>query len=118
MGIIAGFVTASAGYLALGFSPTLWAACAAVVLAHSGGSTSWVFSTTLLQLQTEDRFRGRVFSAEFSFNVVTLSAATYTAGWLTDSGWPVYSVAKLTGVVILVPAILWASVQRLWREPG
>jgi hypothetical protein len=24
----------------------------------------WVFSTTLLQLNTEDRFRGRVFSAD------------------------------------------------------
>jgi len=36
------------------------AVCA--MLAHAGGSTVWVFSTTLLQLYTEDRFRGRVFA--------------------------------------------------------
>ena len=36
-------------------------------LAHSGGSIAWVFSTTLLQKYTDDKFRGRVFSAEFAF---------------------------------------------------
>ena len=116
-GIIFGFAAAAAGYLALGFSPTLLAACTAVVLAHSGGSIAWVFSTTLLQLQTDDRFRGRVFSAEFAFNVATMSLATFTAGRLMDVGWSVYDVAKLTGLFVLIPGLLWAVAQRLWRDP-
>ncbi len=115
-GIIAGFVTAAAGYLLLGFSPVLLAAGLAVVLAHAGGSTCWVFSTTLLQIQTEDRFRGRVFSAEFAFNVLVMSVASYTAGLLTDRGVPVQRVAMLTGAALLIPAVLWAFAQRLWRR--
>jgi len=118
LGIIAGFLVAAAGYVLLGFSPVILAAGCAVILAHAGGSTCWVFSTTLLQIQTEDRFRGRVFSAEFAFNVLVMSVASYSAGLLTDKGVPVHTVAILTGVALLIPAILWAVAQKLWREPG
>jgi hypothetical protein len=114
-GIIAGFVTGALGYLALGFSGSLAGACIGVVIAHSGASTCWVFSTTLLHLHTDDRFRGRVFSAEFAFNMLTLATATYTAGLLVDGGMSVYTLAKLTGVLVLVPGLLWAAAQRLWR---
>ncbi|MBC8167828.1 MAG: MFS transporter, partial [Bryobacteraceae bacterium] len=116
IGIVYGFLAAAAGYLLLGVSPTLLTAGLAVILAHAGGSTCWVFSTTLIQLQTEDRFRGRVFSAEFAFNVLTLSLSTFTAGVLTDSGVSVYQVALFTGLALLVPAGLWALAQRLWPE--
>jgi hypothetical protein len=117
LGIIAGFVTGAIGYFALGFSPTLLAACIAVIIAHSGGSTAWVFSTTLLQLRTDDRFRGRVFSAEFAFSMLTLSLTTYTGGLLVDHGMSVWTLAQITGVLVLLPGILWAIAQRLWRCP-
>jgi len=117
VGIICGFLTAAAGYFALGFSPVLLAAGLAVVLAHAGGSTCWVFSTTLLQLQTEDRFRGRVFSAEFAFNVLVMSISSYTAGYLMDAGVSVYRVATLTGCALLVPAVGWSLAQKLWKQP-
>ena len=53
---------------------------AAVILAHAGGSTIWVFSTTLLHFQADDRFRGRMFSADFGFLVLTMSAMSYAGG--------------------------------------
>ena len=74
-GILYGFLASIAGYLALGSLRLHLAALAAVVLSHAGGSTVWVFSTTLLQEQTDDRFRGRVFSADYAFMVITMSAA-------------------------------------------
>jgi MFS family permease len=114
-GIILGFATGAAGYFALGYSSSLLGACLAVILAHSGGSICWVFSTTLLQLQTIDRFRGRVFSTEFAFHMLTLSLTSYAAGLLVDSGMTVYTLAKWTGLLILVPGIVWAIGQRLWR---
>lgn len=114
-GIAIGFAIASCGYFLLGCSPILLAAACAVVLAHAGGSTCWVFSTTLLQLQTEDRFRGRVFSAEFAFNVLVMSVTTWTAGLLTDHGVPVFHVAMLVGCCLLIPVILWLGAQRFWR---
>ena len=35
----------------------------------------WVFSTTLLQWQTADEYRGRVFATEAAFNSVNILAA-------------------------------------------
>ena len=114
LGILFGFLFAGAGYLALSISSNILLACAALVLAHSGGSMLWVFSSTLLQIQTEDRFRGRVFSAEFAFSVITMSASSYTAGILIDRGLTARFVAACTGVVVLLPALIWAWVLRTW----
>lgn len=114
-GILIGFLMAAIGYAGLGAATTLPMACAAIMFAHAGGSTLWVFSTTLLQLQTDDRFRGRVFSAEFAFSVLTMSLSSYSAGVLIDHGVRVGQVAALTGGVVLIPALLWANVLRKQR---
>jgi MFS family permease len=114
LGILVGFFFAGVGYVALSVSTNILVACAALVLAHSGGSMLWVFSSTLLQIQTEDRFRGRVFSAEFAFSVITMSASSYTAGLLIDRGLTARLVAACTGCIVLIPALLWAWVLRTW----
>jgi len=106
-GILFGYLAGAAGYLALGRSPNLVVACAAIALAHAGGSTLWVFSSTLLQLQTQDRFRGRVFSAEWAFSVVTMSLSSYSAGALIDRSVSPPAVASLAGLVTIIPAALW-----------
>ena len=110
VGILLGFIAAGLGYVLLGISPNLTMACAAIILAHAGGSTLWVFSSSLLQLQTDDRFRGRVFSAEFAFSVLTMAASSYAAGVLVDRSMPVQQVAILVGTVVAIPALLWAWV--------
>ena len=116
LGILLGFLAGAAGYLALSAAPGLAWACAAVILAHAGGSTIWVFSTTLLQEQTEDEYRGRVFSADYALQSLTVSAVSYVAGFSIDMGVGVRTMAALTGVVTLLPTILWAMAQRFWRE--
>jgi MFS family permease len=117
-GIAIAFLVGSLGYFLLGFAPSLALACACVIIAHTGGATAWVFSTTLLQLQTEDKFRGRVFSAEFAFSMLTLAIVSYSAGFLSDRGVSVRSLAHITAVLVLIPGIGWALAQRLWRNEG
>ena len=56
LGILFGYLACATGYALLGVASHLWVACLCIVLAHIGGSTVWVFSTTLLQLNTEDKF--------------------------------------------------------------
>ena len=107
LGILLGYLAAAAGYLTLGHAPGLAVACAGIILAHAGGSTLWVFSSTLLQLQTEDRFRGRVFSAEWALSVVTMSMSSYSAGVLIDRNVAAATVASAIGLVVLIPAVLW-----------
>jgi hypothetical protein len=87
----------------------------ALVVAHSGGSIAWVYSTTLLQTGTSDRFRGRVFSAEFALSMAMLSIVSYSAGVLADGGVPVRTLAMWTGLVVLIPSLLWAvAIRTLW----
>jgi predicted MFS family arabinose efflux permease len=114
MGILIGFLTAAAGYFALAASGSLGIASASVVLANAGTSVVWVFSTTLLQIHTDDRFRGRVFSADFAFLVVTMSLSSYGAGLMVDWGVGLRALAMATGFVAFIPLAAWASAQRMW----
>lgn len=114
--ILCGMLLACAGYVLLGISSTLLFAVLGVMAAHAGLAMIWVFSTTLLQLCTDDRYRGRVFSAEFSLGVLTMAASSAVAGYFVDRGIPVQRIAVINGLVMLVPAAMWFAAQRLWRE--
>ena len=114
-GIFIGFVIAAAGYVSLGTSTSLAIAICAVVAAHAGSSTNWVFSSTLLQIYTDDRFRGRVFSADIGICTLVMSASSYLAGVAIDFGVPPRAFAVAIGLVMLVPAAAWAIALR--RRP-
>jgi MFS family permease len=116
LGILFGYIAISAGYGVLGASRSVWMAAVCAMLAHAGGSTVWVFSTTLLQLNTEDRFRGRVFSADLSLGSLTFAATAYLAGRFLDSGFSARTVATSTGLLMLVPATILALALRAGRS--
>jgi MFS family permease len=111
-GIQIGFLLTAAGYMILGWAPSIGLAIGCVVLANFGSSSNWVFSTTLLQSWTEDRFRGRVFSAEIGLLTLTIAISGYAAGIANDWGVPVRVLAFANGAVSLVPAAAWAVAMR------
>src|SRR5438270_4718373 len=108
LGILFGYLTIACGYGVLGASRSVWMAALCAMLAHMGGSTVWVFSTTLLQLHTEDRFRGRVFAADLGLGSLTFAVTAYLAGVFLDSGISARTVATGTGALMLVPAAILA----------
>jgi MFS family permease len=116
LGILFGYLTIAVGYGTLGFCRSVWLASACALLAHAGGSTVWVFSTTLIQLHSEDRFRGRVFSADLSFSMFTIAAGAYLCGRFLDAGIAARTVASWTGLIMLIPAVLWALATRSRAE--
>jgi MFS family permease len=111
-GIFWGFLIVAAGYMALGGASSLWWACLFVILGHVGTSLCWVYSTTMLHQMTEDRFRGRVFSADFAGLFLVMSVVSFAAAWLIDAGVSVRWIAFGTGVLGILPAVLWVSAQR------
>jgi MFS family permease len=116
-GILVGFLCAFAGYSLLAAAPSIWWAMTTVVLAQAGGAIIWVFSTTVLQTQTEDRFRGRVFSADFAFLVVTMALSTHAGGLAVDIGATARQLSMAVGLLALVPAALWLFLAMpLWRD--
>ena len=91
----------------LGTSTSLVVAVLSVVLAHALSSTNWVFSSTLLQVYTADRFRGRVFAADYGLCMLGISASSYLAGVAIDFGVPVRTFAVCMVLVMLLPAAAW-----------
>jgi MFS family permease len=117
MGVLLGFLSIVIGYATLSWSPFVWIACIALLVAHGGGSTIWVFSTTLLHKNTEDRFRGRVFSADLGMNTLAVSATSYLAGAFIDRGVAVRDYALYTGLSLLIPAALWLwALRKFWKN--
>jgi len=108
LGILFGYLTIAFGYGLLGASRSVWMAAVCAMLAHMGGSTVWVFSTTLLQLHTEDRFRGRVFAADLGLGSLTFAVTAYLAGVFLDAGISARTVATSTGLLMLIPAAILA----------
>jgi predicted MFS family arabinose efflux permease len=108
LGILFGYLAIACGYGALGISKSVWTAAACAILAHAGGSTVWVFSTTLLQLRSEDRFRGRVFAADLGLASFTFATTAYLCGRFLDLGVSAHAVAAGTGLLMVIPASLLA----------
>ena len=113
--ILAGLTIGGTGYMLLGAAPRLALACAAIMFAHMGASNIWVSSTTLLQMNTDDRFRGRVFSADLSVLTLMMAIATFLAGRILDSGISVRELAVGVGATVMLPAAAWLWAQGLWK---
>jgi predicted MFS family arabinose efflux permease len=116
LGILFGYLVIAAGYGALGVSRSVWMASLCALIAHAGGSTVWVFSTTLLQLHTEDRYCGRVFSADLGLCSLSFAITAYLAGVFLDAGFTARTVAVGTGLVMLLPAGMLAIALRVGRS--
>jgi len=116
LGILIGFLCGGAGYMLLCNAPALALACLCVTLAHGGASIVWVFSTTLLQRFSDDKFRGRLFAADLGFFMLVIAVSGYAASVAIDRGIGVRTVALCTGAAMLAPALAWLWAMRLWRD--
>jgi MFS family permease len=114
--VLAGFFTGGVGYVLLSLTHNIWLAAAVIVFAHCGTSTVWVFSTTLLHLNAEDRFLGRVFGADLAISMLLLAAAAWAAGRAIDAGIAPRTVALGTGVTMAIPTVAWGFAMRMWRS--
>ena len=115
LGIFYGYLVTALGYALIGKANNVWFACLWAAFAHCGGATVWVFSTTLLQLNTDDRFRGRVFSADLGLCMLTIAMGAYVCGAFLDMGISARTLVTATGLVMLLPAALWAWAMKLWK---
>jgi hypothetical protein len=111
------FFLIGVSYVALGRAPNLPLAALAVFCGHIGGSNVWVMSTTLLQLNASDRFRGRVFALDFGLNMLAASASNYLIGVGLDS-WKLTArqLAAALGFTLMVPGLLWLPAQATWGK--
>jgi MFS family permease len=113
VGISAGFYVVGGFYLVFAAVNSLPLACVVLLAAHTGGSTLWVFSTTLLQMAVPDALRGRVFAAELAMMTLGLTISNFLTGWALDNlGWSPRTLAALLGGLCFVPGSAWLLLQR------
>lgn len=118
-GVLAGYLAAAVSYIVFSQAYTLGTAALTMVVAHAGGSLVWVFSTTLLHYNTEDRFRGRVFAADLALFMITASVASYSCGWAIDHAIGARTAALGVGLAMLLPAAAWTiGLRTIWSTAG
>lgn len=115
-GICLSYFVAGAAYLAFAMAPGILWAIPCVLMGHMGGSTQWVFSTTLLQKSVPDEFRGRVFAAEMAMLTFILSLSTYFTGMALDAGTQPRVVAAGLALVFFVPGTFWGLYLRYGKK--
>ncbi len=111
-GIGVGFFVAGALYLVFAAAQQLPLALLVLAAAHMGGSTVWVFSTTVLQLLVPDALRGRVFATELALMTLSMTASNLVTGWALDSaGIGPRALAAGLGALCFVPGSIWMLLQ-------
>lgn len=110
--IAGGFLFAGLVYALFGPATELWAAFAVVMLAHMGGSTLWVASTTWWQRHVEDAFRGRVFAVEFLGMTLCFSAGGFLTGAVYDATGSIAWATYATCALVLAGGGLWRVLAR------
>jgi len=109
------FFVIGMSYIAFSRAPILPLAILALVCAHMAASNNWVVSTTLLQIHTTDRLRGRVFALDLGMLMLAVSASNFVLGLGVDT-WkftPRQLAAGLGGL-LLIPGFLWLPIQAAW----
>jgi MFS family permease len=104
-----------AGYVALGLSKTLAVGALAILIAHAGGGAQWQTSTYGLQRETEDRIRGRVFSADYGFVTLTMSVSSLLAGIASDAFGPTAATIGIASLALGWGLFWWLWTRPLWR---
>jgi predicted MFS family arabinose efflux permease len=111
--ILGGFVMIIGGWFLLGAAPSLPVVLLAFLLRGMGGSLNWTYSDVLLQMQTADRFLGRVFSLNLAFFTLMLSVSVWLNGYVLDRfALEPRQVALGLAGLSLGPALIWLGALR------
>jgi MFS family permease len=108
--IIISFTWVTLGWLLFGFAPTLLLAALALMVRAMGGSATWTYSSTILQISTPDEYLGRVFSLDWAGYYLATTISVLITGILIDTlGHDhIRNIAIGSGIVSIIPLVLWA----------
>jgi MFS family permease len=104
------FLIAGVGYsiFALsGWLNMLWLGVIGLLIGHFGGGTLWIIGSTLLQITTPDRFRGRIFAVDFGLATLTTGSSTLVYGLALQGGISPMFLALVAAAIFVVYGLLW-----------
>jgi len=108
--ILAGFFLGTASYLLLSQSGSLWTASLSLGLATLFGSIVWVFSSALIHLEADDRFLGRIFSAEMASLTLVMGISNWAVGYAIDGlHLSLDETVRWMAGFFVIPGVLWGG---------
>lgn len=107
--VIISFACVTVGWLLFGFAPTLLLASLALIVRAMGGSATWTYSSTIIQMSVPDRFLGRVFALDWAGYYLAIATSTLLTGILLDhfGSQTAREITIGTGLLSIIPVILW-----------
>lgn len=109
-----GLMVVSFAYLAS--ADNLWQAGLAFFGTTLGSGSIWVFSGTLLQIEADRRFHGRVFALEYGLTTLILAGSAFTLGTLHEWGIPLADVAITAATMAAGPLLFWIAALLVLRR--
>jgi MFS transporter, DHA3 family, macrolide efflux protein len=98
------FLPWAAGLLGAGVAPNLWVAAAAMVLAGLGNGLAFPLTVVIVQRNSSDNLRGRIFTVIISAHNAVLGVAMVTAGALTEVAGPRWTYGFASALLICASA--------------
>lgn len=116
--ISAGFLFGAGGYLLFSFTSDWYLSLLCIIVAHMGGSTLWVASTTLWQKHVEDRYRGRVFALDFFGMTLSFTLGALLIGGLYDLTESLQQALWAASGGVLCMGSLWSYLAHRRLDPA
>jgi len=108
--IVASFLLSSICYCFFALSLNLAGASTALGLATLFGSIIWVYSTSLIHIEAENKYLGRIFSIELGLLTLVMGLSNWIVGIGIDSfEFSANEAAMMMGAIVAVPGILWGA---------
>jgi MFS family permease len=98
------FLPWAVGLLGAGIAPDLWVAAAAMVLAGFGNGLAFPLTVVIVQHNSTDVLRGRIFTVIISAHNAVLGVAMVTAGALTEVAGPRWTYGVASALLVLASA--------------
>lgn len=106
-----GLMVVSLVYLAA--AQTMWQAALGFFGCALGSGSIWVFSGTLLQIEADRDYHGRVFSLEFGVTTLILAGSAFVMGTVHEWGMTLSEVTLMASSLALPPLLFWVGAM-LW----
>lgn len=116
--MIVSFAWVTIGWVLLGLAPSIWLAALALTVRAMGGSATWTYSSTIIQMSTHDSYMGRMFSLDWSAFYLVITISTLLTGQLLESQGNTAAplAAVVFGILSIIPLVAWIVAVR-WVEP-
>lgn len=106
--ILTAYFVIAGGYYIVSSSGALPGIALGYFVAAVGSGTIWVFSGTLLQLEGDRAYHGRVFSLEFGLVTLVISVSSWVLSFLVDQGLSLFEAAGLAAGMAAFPILVWS----------